>query len=171
MSRSSGTVNYELVDEVTADDDTTYVYTNARLVDGGAADTYAAADHASETGTINSLTVYVRAMRTGATGAVIPTVRVGTTTYTSAWQTIASSYANYSYVRTANPATSSAWTWSDIDTMQIGVSAYGAAASQARVTQVWAVVDYTEGGGAGGQPMQLRGLGVPGLRQWQPGRR
>jgi hypothetical protein len=53
-----------------------------------------------------------------------------------AWQ-------NYSKVWTTNPNTGSAWTWTEIDSLQIGIRLYDDGSGQPECTQVYAEVNYT----------------------------
>ena len=69
----------------------------------------------------------------------------GTTYYGTETQTAPSenNFSSYSYGWTANPKTSVAWTWSDIDALQIGVAMESTSGSLWEVcTQIYAVVDY-----------------------------
>lgn len=65
------------------------------------------------------------------------------------------------------------WTWSAVDAldMRVNMARILSQARYAYAAKIEIRVTYTESGGASGQPLQLRGLAVPGLRQWQPGRR
>ena len=61
--------------------------------------------------------------------------------------TLGNSYAQFSTAYNSGPS-GGAWTWTDIDTMQIGVylihgDTPGGTQNVARCTQVWVVVNYT----------------------------
>jgi hypothetical protein len=135
--------NYACVDEAVADDaDYVYCpYTSTQTKK----DTYALPNHSSESGTINSVKVYGR-MGTSATGNNANLiVRVGSTDYASADIAISSGWALKSNTWTTSPATSAAWTWTEIDSLEAGVqlkstfySTYG------MCSQLYVEVDYTE---------------------------
>ena len=52
---------------------------------------------------------------------------------------LTSTYANYSSTYVTNPNTSSTWTWSEIDAIEIGVTIK----KEGRCTQVWLEIYYT----------------------------
>ncbi|KKN87080.1 hypothetical protein LCGC14_0263500 [marine sediment metagenome] len=134
--------NWQNVDDTGGgDDDTTYnnQYDDFR-------DTYNL-PASSGSGTINKITVYVRVK----TENLLETdynilIRVSSTTYYSSKTNMTTSYVLNNAIRTQNPYTVAAWTWADIDALQIGIQM----ASQAvptywqRVTQVYVEIDYTE---------------------------
>jgi hypothetical protein len=116
LDRSTGTSNYVLVDEAVADD-ADYVW---RAANGSAADYYNWSDHTTETEVINSVTLYARAWSLVAAG------QVGLMISSSYGVTIATtmSAALYSNKWDTNPATSVAWTWTDIDALVAGIVCY-----------------------------------------------
>ena len=145
--------HYTTVDEVTPDEDDSRVY--QRNDDAWHRDLYNIADHSAGSGTINRITVYARckvtttpdqtnlkiAIKSG-TGAGAPdTVDEGSEI------TLTGDYANYSNQWSTNPATASAWTWDEIDKLQIGIAIrdpiVGDGLSSTRCTQVYVEVDYT----------------------------
>ncbi|MCG3219121.1 MAG: hypothetical protein KAR35_08955, partial [Candidatus Heimdallarchaeota archaeon] len=132
--------NYLCVDDVTSDDDISYVI---NLDTGFLTDTYATTDHTSELGNINSITVYV-VVKIGTSGGDAQIVlRSGGVDYPIDI-TPTTTYASYSYQWTTNPADSQPWDWLDIDAMEIGVASSGGGGPNrfGRVTQVYAVVNY-----------------------------
>ncbi|MCX6654140.1 MAG: PKD domain-containing protein, partial [Candidatus Bathyarchaeota archaeon] len=147
-ARGSGSANWDRVDEVTADDGTTYVrgdVDNTRQTD-----TYNVPDQ-SLTGTITNVRIYIRslenydrndvyawtAIRIG-TGSIQYGTQIGTTT---SWTNYYTDYAT----KTGNLG-SGAWTWADINNLQIGVGLQSHNSSgtwrYAECTQVWVVVEY-----------------------------
>jgi hypothetical protein len=62
--------------------------------------------------------------------------------YAGDWNSLTTSYADYSKTYTTNPQTSSLWTWAEVNALQAGVS-FKNATGEARATQVWAEVNYT----------------------------
>ena len=133
--------DYTRVDEVISDGDTTRLYTPT---DNKVA-TFAMQDHTSETGTINSVTVYLNTRGLDPiSNDVQLAIRTNSTDYFSSTQNYNNtSYHEESNVWSTNPNTASAWTWSEIDALEAGMKRI-TGGGQA-VTQVWMVVDYSAG--------------------------
>jgi hypothetical protein len=135
--------NYQCVDEATSDGDSSYVYSSA-----GGYDFYGVPNHSTETGVIDSVKVYVVARKTaiGDTVRSYPGVYTHSTAYWGDYKNLGTSYSENSYTWTTNPNTGSAWTWSEIDSMEIGVklSTDNPGVNVPRCTQVWVEVDYTD---------------------------
>jgi len=132
-------------DACTSDDgDTTYVYgDNATYL----TDLYNLSD-LSLTGTINSVTVHIKARSTSAHGqsSARTAIRTGGFDYFGSPTQLSRSYTDtdYSTPYSKNPNTSDNWTRADINSLQAGVSLlHGKAGEQSRCTKVWVVVDYT----------------------------
>ncbi|GAG41230.1 unnamed protein product, partial [marine sediment metagenome] len=130
--------NWDKVDEVIEDSDGTYVYANST-----AYDLYATSDHTGS-GTINSVTIHMLIAREGSgpTGGYTM-LRTEGTDYQGASHFTNSTQPNYeefTEVYTNNPSTLLPWTWTQVDAMEIGVRR---GMGPLRVTQVYAVVDYT----------------------------
>jgi hypothetical protein len=140
----SGGSNYQRVDETIADDSSTYAYTTSS---GGKTDTYQLPDLGS--GIINSVKIYVRARANGSHSQRIQIVgRTGGTNFydppvTPTTMTGGSGWDNYSHTWTSNPITGLAWTWAEIDALQIGVKLYDDGSGQPECTQVYAEISYT----------------------------
>ena len=127
--------NWSYVDEEVADDFTTNVF-------GAGLDLYNLPAH-SGSGTINKITVYARIY----TGAVDDYARIaiktGTTTdYSGNLTTAVETWENKSYEWAVNPDTEVAWTWSDIDDLQIGIECI-ITSNYSSCTQLYVEVDYT----------------------------
>ncbi len=133
--------NYLCVDEEVADDDSTYVETS-----GGATeiDTYNIPDHSEGYGTISSVTVYVRcrASTTADLHAAETVIRTHSTDYFGTYTLLPLDYTYLSQTYTTNPFTTSAWTWDEIDALEIGVRLYDNDDGEVRCTQVYVEVDY-----------------------------
>lgn len=154
---STGTTHYALVDEATLDE-ADYTYNRAN-VSGNAQvrDYYGFPDHTSESGTINSVTVkaYAKYILTGSSSVeatIAPFVVIGSTVYAGTQQNLTSSTALYSKQWTTNPATSAAWSWTEIDALVAGDYLKQGYVSKdnsrgAYKYQLWVEVDYTAGGG------------------------
>jgi hypothetical protein len=138
--------NYLNVDEAVADDSTSYV---GIVLNKSLYDTYNLPDSSVGAGTINSVTVYLRARRGAydhANLALYQAIITGGTAYLSPSKAagLTDSWGNYSYTWNTNPNTSAAWTWSDINALQVGM--YGVTPNTTgmnlHVTQVYCEVNY-----------------------------
>lgn len=149
LTCSTGSTHYVLVDEAVADD-SDYVYYQGQTPVGGRAimvDTFSLPDHTTETGVINSVTVYARAQGTWDGGArnyvLCPKLNEE---FLSA-SDVPESWGLLSSISTTNPNTSAAWTWSDIDslTVGVGISSPGVASPSdtCKISQLYIVVDFT----------------------------
>ena len=121
----SGTSRYTLVDEATKDE-ADYTYVSAGIArNTPQLDIYGFPDHTTESGTINSVTVkaYAKHILTGTctdNAHIDPSVKIGSTVYASGQQNLTDSTALYSYAWTTNPATTAAWSWTEIDALLAG---------------------------------------------------
>jgi flagellin-like protein len=135
--------NWANVDELSSDDDTSYVYRNDHLH----YDTYAMENSGMTTKTIQQITVHIMAKVTGGSGTATEYIRTdGTDYYNPSAHTLTSAYVEYTYTWTTNPKTQTTWTWSDIDALECGVGlsqSDGIDNDAARCTQVWVEVTYT----------------------------
>ena len=139
--------HYDKVDEETADDNSTYV----RISSGESRwerDLYNLYN-SSSSGTINSITVYARVLTDNQTfNKYKIAIKSGTTVSESdeIYNTQGYTYETSSETWTTNPATSSAWTWSEIDSLQAGVNLYFHSTRVnyiIRCTQIYVEVNYT----------------------------
>jgi hypothetical protein len=150
-AQGTGSANWDRVDEVTADESTTYVRGTGN--DAWQVDTYNVPDQ-SLTGTITNVRIYIRALESvdrpsDTYGRTAIRIGAGSIQYgtqldlTTSW---ADYYTNYA-TKTGNLGTG-AWTWADINNLQIGVSLQSHMSSgsnwrYAECTQVWVEVTYT----------------------------
>lgn len=155
-TRSTGTSNWSNVDDPTPDDDATYNFlsnlsaTPITATDAVSIQTAATVLGGTPVGTINSLTIRLRARRAflvgGGAADLAPAVRVGGTVYAPSMAAAPVSYADVDYVLTTNPATGVAWTWTNVGAIQAAyqssVAGDGVSASEVRHTRVAALVDY-----------------------------
>lgn len=138
--------NYTYVDEGVSDGSTTYL----RCVDNAVnLDSYNIPNHdpLTQTGTITGVTVY-GTMRYKLSPPITITarltVRIGGTTYYSDYKTLTPNYGTYSFTWNTDPS-GGAWTWADIDNVEIGVE-LGTAGTrgEAAITQLYAIVKHLE---------------------------
>ncbi len=132
--------NYLCVDEVIPDGDTTYVRTRFGATE---LDTYNIADHSEGVGDITSVTVYIRSRVTNGTHDIETAIRTyGTNYFGGLTSTSSTSYINISANWATNPYTDSAWTWDEIDALEVGVRQYDLGRGEARTTQVYVEVNW-----------------------------
>jgi len=131
--------NWQDVDETTPDDGSTYVWS---LIGGFNNDTYATQDHGAATGTIDSVIITIRVIKAGlSSGRTAHTLLVTHgSTYSGADISLdaVSSFTTYSTRYTVNPSTGAAWTWAEIDAMEVGVGLK----AWCECTQVYATIYY-----------------------------
>jgi flagellin-like protein len=149
-AQGTGTANWDRVDEVTSDSATTYVRGTSN--DGWQVDTYNIPDQ-TLSGTITNVRIYIVALESidrpsdtyGRTAIAIGSgsIEYGTQLdLTTTWDTYSTQYAT----KTGNLG-SGAWTWTDINNLQIGVSLQSHLSSgnnwrYAQCTQVWVEITY-----------------------------
>jgi hypothetical protein len=130
----------------TDDGDTSYIYTptaNSKV-------SYPASDSGLSTGTVYSVTVgYKIKSLDPATSTARTVVRTSSTDYTGFIDdtiTDNTQYLEFKTIWYVNPATGVAWTWADVDGLQIGVEKINTAGQ--RVTYIYALVTYIAAGGS-----------------------
>ncbi len=128
--------NWECVDEVVSDDGATRVRERTGAVKK---DTYLTSDGTS-TGPIDSVVVYMRVREDDDNAKGRTAIHTNGATYYGTLVDLdgVTSYVNKSTTYVTNPNTSMAWTSSEIDAIQIGIRLY-----EARCTQVWAIIYYS----------------------------
>lgn len=131
--------HWDKVDEASQDGDTTHIY---HATNSYSTDTYATADSGVSSGTINYVRAYMCVYGADTTHAKT-TLRTNSTDYLGVEKVLSTSYLTYYTEYTTNPNTSNAWTWAEIDAMEIGVSLDGDGVNTARCTQVYVIVNYT----------------------------
>lgn len=136
------------VDEETPDDASTYVYNSATSYQR---DLYNVADHSTGTGTISNITVYVRVYWAGGNNPNQNWARIavksGSTVdeYEITDMPTRQTWYDRAYEWATNPDTDNAWTWDEIDSLQIGIAlreAYIGGPANAYCTQVYVEVEY-----------------------------
>lgn len=131
--------HWQCVDEATADGDLSYVRGGNST--SWKSDSYATED-GSGTGTIDSVAIYVQTKTWSSSPKARTVVRLAGTNYFGAEidLTAVSSYTDFFTSYATNPNTAAAWTWAEVDAMEIGVSFQ----NNGRCTQVWAQLYTTE---------------------------
>ena len=139
--------HWEKVDEAVSDGDGTYVHT--KWFDWQE-DLYSTADSAVGSGVINYIRVYALAkadiVNKQVTNLIIH-IKTNGVEYNGAPNQVSTTetYSTYSEQWNTNPQTSSAWTWSEIDALQIGVGIRAPKSQKyTYVTQVYVEVNYTD---------------------------
>jgi len=103
---------------------------------------------ASQIGAINSVTAYVTAQISGG-GSQDENMRIlwrtSNTDYESGDITVTRNlYSTYSQNRPVNPKTNAAWTWLEVNSLQIGSRATSLQSGETvKVSELWVVVNYT----------------------------
>jgi len=112
--------HYLAVNDVTPDDNSTYIYQGSAAPDER--DTYTLPNHTTEVGDITQVEVFFRVKQVEENARLYAAlVYTGGTLYFGDEESHIGAWATYSHVWTNNPKTSSAWTWTDIDNLEIGV--------------------------------------------------
>ena len=134
--------HWDKVDEEVADDNTTRVYIDG--TESVLTDIYHLPAH-SGSGPITSVVIYVRAgAEAFAEGKLRIMHKTHGTLYQSGEASLTSSWTTFSTTLTNNPYTSSAWTWAEVDALQIGAKIRDALEwYEVGVTQVYVEVNYT----------------------------
>ncbi len=138
--------HWDKVSEESPDGDSTYIASAS-----GASweeDLYHIENHSTQTaaGTINYVRIYVEARSTTdnitQTSAYVH-IKTNGVEYNGTEETLTSNYATYSYQWDDNPQTASAWTWDEVDALQIGVGLRTPNVNEyTRCTQIYAEVAF-----------------------------
>jgi len=134
--------NWECVDEVTADEGTTHIQTTGT---SWLTDTYTTEDPEASSCTITKVTVYCRAGKPSdlASASAKPVIRTYGTVYEGSSSSLTTSWVTINHEWTTNPNTSVAWTWSEIEALECGVSMVSSSSTwKGQCTQVYVEVDY-----------------------------
>jgi len=142
LEASSGN-NYECVNEADADGDESFVYICGGVVFG--ADLYNIVDHSEGSGTINKITVYFCCRYILSEGYAYAVIKSNSTTWSGSQKILSGSWVLYSQEWATNPADDEAWSWDDIDALQIGAELENGDNfdEESQCTQVYVEVDYT----------------------------
>lgn len=131
--------NYEVVDEATPNDGYDF---NFLVRQSDKEDLYQIPNHTTEDGPISKVAIFYRVIgEANSSAQAAAYIKTGGSEFQETLHNINSQWTTYSYSWTTNPDTAAAWTWSDIDSLQIGVQLKNTT-GYAYVTQVYAVVSY-----------------------------
>ncbi len=134
--------NWSYVDEEVADDIVTYVYTFSEPA--SYYDLYNLPAHSVGSDNVNKITVKARIYNTGNDTYARICIKTGGTVYYSGNLTTAqNTWEDKSFEWALNPKTGLAWTWNDIDALQIGIENI-IVDDYIFCTQLYVEIDYTE---------------------------
>jgi len=141
----AGSSHWSVVDEVTANGATDYVYTSSSSYQR---DLYNLPSPTGS-GTINNVVVYFRfAPSSGVTSYARAAIKTHGAVYLGSQETqSAFAWVTKSYSWTSNPYTSSSWTWTEIDDLQAGLELKNSGGGLGDCTQVYVEVNYVPPGG------------------------
>jgi len=111
---------------------------------GSSNDFYLEIDDSSKTSTINSVTVYIVATRSGGVGTMNFNIGIKTngSSYFDSGNIVSNTYETASGdTYSTNPQSSAAWTWSEINSLVAIVD--NTSSPYVRITELYVVVDYT----------------------------
>ena len=144
----NSTAHWDKVSESVADDYTTYVAMST-TINTYQRDLYNLEPHTTETGVINSVTIYFRIGDGSSNGTCYakPSQKSGGTVTdgTEVAYSIGTNFvfSTYSQTYTTNPATGNAYTWAEIDSLQVGISLKSAVSYKfSECTQIYVEVSY-----------------------------
>ena len=98
----------------------------------------------AQTGTINSVTAYMTAKASTTSRNASIVIRTESNDYEGSPVTTINSTAfqTYSYLMTANPNTGVAWTWTEVNAIEVGARATTLASGTIQFSEFYIVVDY-----------------------------
>ena len=135
-----GETNYQMVDEVSQDGDTTYVKEWA----SGEKDLYNIANHSVGSGTINFVRLYAWLKRYSASQTRMHIgIKSGTTEDWGSEIATTDSWVEHTRQFNTDPDTDIEWSWVKVDALQIGVKAGEGDWLGGACTQIYVEVDYT----------------------------
>ena len=139
--------HYQNVDEVSHDGWTTNNHDFNAAPQPLSRDLYGCEDHTTETGVIDSVKVLAYVNRDTTTGYYRLSIRTNGVSYNSTENALngASAWILISNTWSTNPQTGLAWTWAEVDAMEIGGTVQKKSSTSPAFTQIYAEVDYGEG--------------------------
>jgi len=145
LQKRGDSYNYQCVDDVTPDYYDTHVFVRQ---DGGVdfkRDFYNFQNMSPHAGDIQFIKVYIVAYRTGGGSTQIGLYINGTEYYSNNFYGEWGPWHKFSYTWYENPSNGHPWNYKDINNLQIGIKAHAPPPTgrEVRVTQIYAVVNYT----------------------------
>lgn len=138
----ASTYHWDKVDEEVSDGYTTYVYEGTYYA--WHRDLYNLQSPGISSGTINSVTIHAMMIGTRAEGSNMHvSQKSGSTVTDGSDQAVYTSWIDSSQTYTTNPATGSAYTWSEIESLQAGLATLPWGGHSLTCTQLWVVIDYS----------------------------
>lgn len=141
-SQNPAGAHWEQVDEAVADEYTSYVATTANTT--LYRDSYALEDTA-QSGTVNSVTVHHRTVVPLTPGSILPFLRLSGTNQDGTEVACSTVWTDRNEA-IARPG-GGGWSWADINSLEVGAGLKGNTIVPSYLTQIYVVVDYTEGTG------------------------
>ena len=140
--------NWQSVNDATPDDGASYVYSTSLLVNQ--TDYYQIQNHAVGFGTITNVTVWMRCRASDVLSGLAPPIQLMLKTYSTEYDgsivTLTTTYKNYAQSYLVNPQTSQAWTWSELDVLEVGIRGNAiqveSSTADPYCTQIWVEVNY-----------------------------
>lgn len=132
--------NWQCVDEVSPDEDTTRVVSTSGA---GTYETYGTDANLSSGIVISNVSITIRAKASAGFSALIYAAGVAGSLFVSSGTFLTTSYANYTFSWATNPVSGVAWTYTDINDLEIGMLGAMGTGINAYVTQVYGTVDYS----------------------------
>jgi hypothetical protein len=138
--------NYMCVDDLAQNGDADYVFSDNQATYIN--DTYNLTNHAAESGNINFIKIYLcgRNYAVGGGGTdntMKPVIYTNNQYYESDTEVaLTNSYTASNWTHNINPVTSSAWTWAEIDNLEVGVALKGQVNQYSNCTQAYVEVVY-----------------------------
>jgi len=131
--------NYECVDDATYNDGYDFVFT---VRNNAQEDLYGIPNHTTEAGTITKVSIFYRTKgEPDSAPEAAAYIKTGGSEFQETLHDVAPQWTTYSYDWNINPDTAAAWTWADIDALQIGVQLKNTT-GYIYCTQVYATVSY-----------------------------
>jgi len=136
----ASTYHWDKVDEVSPDEDATHIYTSAAYP--GQTDLFNL-ENTALAGTINWIKIWIRCCKNTYIAYARTAIKTEGTVYESSDISLTVNWTDYSTQYTANPSTGLAWTWTQLNALQGGVSLFALSGYIADCTQVYVEVDYS----------------------------
>ena len=135
-------INWDKVDDIIPDDDSTYIQNTHGTIDQTEQDLYSIQNHSIGSGIINDVMITLR-IKGSCSSAVVVLIK---THGTIEARNFGSGFATWGYMSRSlptNPFTNLSWTWDEIDDLEVGLQVYYLPLDLVSCTQIYVTVDYT----------------------------